>query len=113
MVRNIGQSRPQFRRFVEPVIGLADSAAVVFVGRTVKAVGPALGHQRYLRSRRAAFVGVAVAGGHAEFLQRVERGPQGTLKGDAQQLIVVVQPIERNVGLVAARAADRAATTVV
>ena len=57
--------------------------------------------------------GVVVAGGDAKFLQGVESGAHCTLKCVAVQLVVVVEAVERDVGLVAARTVDGTAAAVV
>lgn len=61
--------------------------------------------QRNLRSGRPTLIRVGAACRNAELLQRIERGAQSTLKSVAFNLVVVVNPIQRDVGLVAARTA--------
>jgi hypothetical protein len=56
----------------------------------VDEIGSTLGDQIHLRARRAAGRSVVVAGGHAEFLQRVQRGAHGALESIAFQLVVIV-----------------------
>src|ERR1700729_748918 len=107
MSRDVGLSGRYFRRLVEPVVGLADARAVVFVGGAVERIGPALGDHGNLPTRGSSLVGVAAGGSHAEFFDGVERRPQRSLEGIAVKLFVVIQAIERDVGLVATRAADR------
>src|SRR5579863_666479 len=86
---------------------------MVFVERTVEAIGAALRHKVDLRSGRTAGSSVVVAGGHAEFLQGVERGAHGAFERVPLQLVVVVETIECDVGLVASRPVDRTAAAVI
>ena len=53
-----------------------------------------------------------VCGGHAEFLDGIKRGAQSTRKGKAFQLVVVINAVERNVGLVAAGPIDGATPAI-
>ena len=76
-------------------------------------VGSLLGDERDLRARGTSFVRVAVAGGDTKLLQRVERGPERTLEGVPKKLVMVIEAVEAEVGLIAARAAYRTAAAVV
>jgi hypothetical protein len=56
----------------------------------VDEIGSTLGDQIHLRSGGTAGGSVVVAGGHTEFLQRIQRGSHGALEGIAFQLVVIV-----------------------
>src|SRR5215472_16444328 len=71
-----------------------------------------LGDEGDLTSGGAAGVGSGIACGHAKFLKRIESGAQSAGKSKSLRLIVVVDAIERDVGLVAAGAIDRSATAI-
>ena len=62
---------------------------------------------------RSARKRVIVARGYAEFLQRVECGAHRALECVAFELVVVVEPVQCDVGLIAASTVDRAAAAVV
>ena len=100
---NIGETILQLRAFVEPVIGLSNVGAVVFVSRTMKAVGPAFCDQRDLGAGGTAFIGIGIAGGYAKLLQRIQRRAQRTLKSESLGLIIVVDAVEHDVRLIASR----------
>src|SRR5207302_9543074 len=102
----VGKTRLDLRALVKPVVGGGNSRAIVFVERAVEIVGAALGHQIYLRAGRAAAIGIGLAGDDAKFLQGIQSGAQRALKREAESLIVVVNPIQGNVGLIAAGTAD-------
>src|SRR5882762_2356984 len=76
-------------------------------------VGAALGHQGHLCAGGASHVSVATVGGHAEFLQGIERSPQGSAESIAAELIVVVETVPGDVGLIAAPAGHSAAAAVI
>src|SRR6202041_2196088 len=102
--RFVGQAAAELRLFQKRVVRAENRVAVVFVGRAVKVVGAALGHQRDLGSTGIAGVGVGVGGGDPEFLDGIRRNIQDT--GKSVTIILVVNPdtIQRNVRLVAAQA---------
>src|SRR6202020_2832273 len=75
-------------------------------------VGSTLGDQLNLRARRAPFIGVRVRGSYAEFFDRIQGGAHGSLKGKAVFLIVVVDAVECDIGLVAAASVNGAAAGI-
>jgi hypothetical protein len=79
----------------------------------VKLVRSALGHERNLRSRTAATIRVGIAGGHAELLDGILRHAQDAGECITFVLVVYIDAIERDVGLVAAGAIHTAAARVV
>ena len=93
----------QLGPFVEVVVRREGCVSVVFIGRTVKGIRATLGHQRYLRSRGTARVGIGVACGHAEFLNGVLRVSKNARERVPLALIVDVNPVERHVRLVTVR----------
>ena len=60
----------------------------------MKVVRAALGDETYLRSGGSAGIRIRVAGGDAEFLNRIERCAQRSLKRVAGQLIIVIQAVQ-------------------
>src|ERR1700727_2602905 len=86
---------------------------MIFVKRTVEGICAALRDQVHLRARRTSGGCVIIAGGYAKFLERIQGRAHGAFEGIALELIVVVQAIQRNVRLVAARTVYRAAAAVI
>ena len=95
------------RPLVEPVICGSKGRAMIFIHRAVEIVGATLGHQIHLRPRRTAGIGIGIASGYAKFLQGIQSGAQGAFECRPLCLIVVVNAIQGDVGLVAAGAAHR------
>ena len=60
LTRPVWQSCRNFRRLIEPVIGVPNIIAVVFVNAAMKIVGAALRYQRDLSARRSSAVSVGV-----------------------------------------------------
>ena len=102
----------QFRVLIEIVVGYEVGRAVVLICRAMQLVGAALGQQLHLRAGRAPLVGACIGGGYAELFHGIQGGSQRARKGIALQLVVVVDAIQRDVGLVASRAVYGAATAV-
>jgi hypothetical protein len=67
----------------------------------MEGIGTALGDQRDLASGGASLVGVTANGGYAKLLDGVECGANSTLESRAASLLVIVNAIESDVGLVA------------
>jgi len=65
-----------------------------------------------LPAGRSSGIGIGAGGRHLELLQGIKRDAQCPLKSRAQRLIVVVDSVERNVGLIGTGSIDRAAATV-
>ena len=80
---------------------------MIFIQRAVEIVGATLGHQIHLRPGRTAGLGIGIARGYPKFLQGVQGGAQGAFECRPLCLIVVVNAIQGDVGLVAAGAAHR------
>src|SRR5437016_3682148 len=72
----------------------------------------ALRYKCHLSTGRAASIGGRVACRDAEFLKRIERGAQCPGKSESLSLVIVVNPVERDVGLVTASTVDRSAAAV-
>ena len=108
----VGLARIEFAIFVEPVVGISQTGAVVFVCCSVEFVGTGLGHQGDLRSGAAPGIRIRTGGGDAELLGGIERRPQNAGEGIAVLLVVVIQTIEGYVGLVGACAGDGAAAAI-
>jgi hypothetical protein len=68
----------------------------------MKGVGAALGDQRDLTSGGATLVGIVACGRDAKLLDGIESGANGAFEGGAANLVVVVDTIESDVGLIAA-----------
>ena len=107
---SFGRSMPEAVQ--EELVGGRRRVAVVLVERAVQFVGAALGHQRHLRAGGAAAVGVGVHGGDAELLHRIRGHAQDAGEGVAVHLVVDVHAVQRDVGLVALAAVDRAVAVV-
>src|SRR5579862_3329842 len=90
--------------FIEPVVRGSKRGPVVPIRGPVDVVCAALCNQSDLSARGTASISCSIACRNTKFLQRIERGPQGAGKGETLSLIVVVDAIERDIGLVAARA---------
>ena len=75
-------------------------------------VGATLRYLRHLSTGRTAGIRVGIAGGHFEFLCCVKRFPDCPLESRAQKLIVIVDTVKGDVGLVAACAIDRTGAAV-
>src|SRR5208282_5831831 len=97
---------------IEPVVGLADVGTIEFVGAAVPAVGSALGDQLHLGAGRSPRIRVGVRGGHAKLFDRVQGGTHRSLESKAVALVVIVDAVERDVGLVAASAVGGSGTRV-
>ena len=78
----------------------------------MKGVGAALGHQRDLSAAGITGVGIGIGRGDSEFLHRVRRYVQNTLKSVAIILVIDANSVERDVGLVTAHTVDGSATCI-
>src|ERR1700756_4042558 len=78
----------------------------------MKDIGAALGDQGDLPAGGAALIGIVAHGCHAKLFDGVQSGAHGPLKGGAANLIVIVDAVERNVGLVTAAAVQGAVSRV-
>ncbi len=102
----------ELRLLIEPVVGGEIGVAVILVQRRMPVVGAALGDDVYLCAGGAARLGIRAGRRDAEFLHRIERGTQHAIEGEACDLIVVVETVQRDVALVGACARDDAAAAV-
>ena len=105
-MRRIGFAIFEFGVLVEPAIGGGDGGTILFIERAVKLVGAALGDESDLPTRGAPLVGIVADRCDAKFFDRVERGADGTLEGRAADLVIVIDAVEGDVGLVAAPAVE-------
>src|SRR5208282_6508417 len=112
MAGNVRLTCLEFCLLKEPVIGLAQTRPVVFVKRAVELVGSTLGYQRDLSSTGTTRFRIGIAGNDPELLKRVEGRTECSLKCVAADLVIVIDSVNGHVGLVAPRAADRAAPAV-
>src|SRR5581483_6476402 len=98
----------------EEVIGVESFVAVRVVSRAVRGVLAAIGNELHLRGRGApAAVGGIIRGGGAELGKRRLGGAQHTGKRVTRNRVVAVNPVQRDVALVAARAIDRATAAII
>src|SRR3954468_3702375 len=110
--RYIRQPRGGLRLFVEPIVRRGEGGPVVLIKRAVKTIVTALGQHHDLRAGGASGVSVGVGGGDAEFLDRVERRTQHALESESSELLVVIDAVDGEVRLVAARPSDASGATV-
>src|ERR1035438_4278477 len=92
----IRQSCLDLGRLVEPVVGMPEISAVVFIQAAVKSIGPALGHKRDLCARRTAAVCVGVGCADPKLFHRIQRRSQRASEGVTLSLVVVVYSVERD-----------------
>ena len=109
---DVGLAVQQLGVLVEPAVGRGDRRAILFVERAMKGVGAALGDQRDLTSGGAALIGIVACCGDTKLFDGIERGANGAFEGGAANLVVVVDTVENNVGLVAAAAIESAVACV-
>ncbi len=98
-------------QFVEVIVGAGVGVAMVFVDRTVNAVGAAFGHQCHLGAAGSSLVGVGIGGGDAKLLYGIERHRQNGGKSVAA-FVVDANAIDTDIALVAARAIHRATSRI-
>ncbi len=110
-LRYVRFSALQLGRFQEIVVGAEIGIAVVFISGTMKAVGTTLGDQGYLRATGNPFIGVGVARGHTEFLNRVQRDGQHGLER-ITPFWIHRDAVQRDVALIATRAVNCAAARI-
>ena len=83
------------------------------IERPVDDVATALGHHTDLCARGAAEIRTGVSSDGAEFLYRIERNTQHAGESTAVLLIVDVDAVEHNIGLIRFPTVHRTATIVV
>ena len=97
----------------EKIVGAGNRVAHVIVSCAMEVVRAAFGHQRDLRSRSLALIGVVVRRGHSEFLHGIHRNRKNGCKRISVGLVIHVHAVESCVALVAPRSVDRAIPCVV
>ena len=85
---------------------------MIFVSGPVECIGTAAGNHRNLPAARSPEIGRAAGRDKAEFLNRVDRHGQNTLKGCRRLLIIDVHAVQRDIGLVTASPCYAASTSV-
>src|SRR5262249_9631986 len=95
------------------VIGARLGVTQILVYRSVNQVRPALGDQCHLSTRGASEIRPGVAGDGAELLDRIQRDAQNAGECRAVLLVVDVDAIEHDIGLVALAPVYRAASIIV
>ena len=82
------------------------------VDRTVEFVGAAFGHQGDLRAGSAALVCTRIGGRGPEFADRIQAKPNDGSEGPALVMIVHIDAVQSDIGLVAPATVHRAIAVV-
>src|SRR5258708_39636322 len=97
-------STREFRCLQKIVVCRERRVPVVFVKRPVELVRPAFGHECYLRTGGTSGIRVGVARGDAKIGNGILRVAQHASECEAVVLVVDVDTVQRDVGLIAASA---------
>src|SRR5258708_1680398 len=90
----------QAGQVIEKVVGAKRRVAIELIRRTVESVGATLRDERHLGAGTAAQVRAGVGGGRAELLDRIEGDTQNARKWCMVLLVVYVNAVQGDVGLV-------------